>query len=57
MADKVLQGMRVAIVCATDFEQSEMTEPRRALQEAGASTVLVSLEPGAARREEGQIQG
>ncbi|HEX6513537.1 MAG TPA: type 1 glutamine amidotransferase domain-containing protein [Chloroflexota bacterium] len=46
MADKPLEGMRVAILCATDFEQSEMTEPRKALQEAGGETVLVSPKPG-----------
>ncbi len=46
MADKPLEGIRVAILCATDFEQSEMTEPRRALQEAGAETVLISPRPG-----------
>jgi len=46
MADKPLDGMRVAIVCATDFEQAEMTEPRKALKDAGAETVLVSPKPG-----------
>jgi len=46
MAEKTLQGMRVAILCATDFEQSEMTEPRKALREAGAETVLVSPKGG-----------
>jgi protease I len=46
MADKPLDGIRVAIVCATDFEQVEMTEPRRALQEAGAETVLISTQSG-----------
>lgn len=46
MADKPLEGMRVAIITATDFEQVEMTEPRKALQEAGAETVLISPKPG-----------
>lgn len=46
MADKPLDGMRVAIVCATDFEQVEMTEPRKALEEAGAETVLISPKGG-----------
>src|SRR5579862_161067 len=50
LADKPLEGLRVAILCATDFEQSEMTEPRKALQEAGAETILVSPQPG-------QVQG
>lgn len=46
MADKPLEGVRVAILCATDFEQSEMTEPRKALQEAGAEAILISPKAG-----------
>src|SRR5690242_11150522 len=42
MASKNLDGIRVAILLDTDFEQVEMTEPRQALQEAGAECVLVS---------------
>ena len=42
MAAKSLDGVRVAILLDTDFEQVEMTEPRRALEEAGAKCVLVS---------------
>jgi protease I len=42
--------MRVAILAADMFEQVEMTEPRKALQQAGAQTVLVSPS-------EGQVQG
>ena len=41
-----LQGMNVAILVADGFEQVEMTEPRRALDEAGAETVLVSPKDG-----------
>ncbi len=37
-----LDGMKIAILVADGFEQSEMTEPRRALQEAGAQTLIVS---------------
>jgi protease I len=37
-----LEGMRVAILVADMFEQVEMTEPRKALEQAGAQTVLVS---------------
>ncbi len=37
-----LEGMRVAILAADMFEQVEMTEPRKALQQAGAETVLIS---------------
>ena len=46
MADKPLDGMRVAIVCATNFEQIEMTEPRQALRDAGAETMLLSPKGG-----------
>ena len=42
MASKDLSGMRVAILLDTDFEQVEMTEPRKALEDAGARCVLIS---------------
>jgi len=42
MASKNLDGIRVAILLDTDFEQVEMTEPRKALEEAGAKCVLIS---------------
>lgn len=38
----MLEGIRVAILVAEGFEQSEMVEPRRALHEAGAQTSIVS---------------
>ena len=41
-----LNGKRVAIVAADMVEQVELLEPRRALDEAGAKTELISLEPG-----------
>jgi protease I len=50
MNDTSLQGTRVAILVADGFEQVEMTEPRHALQAAGADTKLVS--PA-----QGQVQG
>lgn len=37
-----LEGMNVAILVENMFEQVEMTEPRKALDQAGAKTVLVS---------------
>jgi len=37
-----LEGKKVAILVADGFEQSEMVEPRKALEKAGAKTVLVS---------------
>ena len=36
MSDQSLAGMRVAILATDDFEQVELTEPRKALDEAGA---------------------
>lgn len=46
MAGTQLQGMRVAILVTDDFEQSELTEPRKALQEAGAEALIVSPKSG-----------
>ncbi|MEO8289128.1 MAG: type 1 glutamine amidotransferase domain-containing protein [Chloroflexota bacterium] len=45
MANK-LEGKKVAIVVANGFEQVEMTEPKRALEEAGAQTSIISPEQG-----------
>lgn len=39
-----LNGTRVAILVANGFEQVEMTEPRKALEKAGAKTELISPE-------------
>jgi protease I len=41
-----LKGKRVAIVATDMVEQVELTEPRKALDEAGATTELISIEPG-----------
>jgi protease I len=46
MQEKKLNGMRVAILAETDFEQAELVEPKRALEQAGATTVIVSTRPG-----------
>jgi protease I len=40
--DQQLNGKKVAILVENGFEQVEMTEPRKALQEAGAQTQIVS---------------
>jgi protease I len=37
-----LKGKRIAILVADGFEQVEMTEPRKALDNAGAKTELIS---------------
>jgi protease I len=38
----MVKGKRVAILVADGFEQVELTEPRKALDEAGAQTQIVS---------------
>jgi len=45
-----INNLRVAILVAEGFEQQELTEPRKALDEAGAVTQIVS--PA-----EGEVQG
>ena len=41
-----MKGLRVAILVADGFEQQELTDPRRALDEAGAVTQIVSPAEG-----------
>lgn len=50
-AGQPLAGKTIAILATDGFEQVELEEPRRALDEAGAKTVLVSPKEG------GWIQG
>ena len=50
MQEKKLNGMRVAILVTDDFEQAELTEPKKALEQAGATTMIISPKPG-------QVQG
>src|ERR1700759_5493236 len=49
MAD-VLAGKKVAILAADMFERVELEEPRKALEDAGATTEVVSIH-------DGEIQG
>lgn len=42
MANQNLQGKKVAILATNGFEQSELLEPRKALDQAGATTKVVS---------------
>jgi protease I len=42
MANMRLDGMRIAILLGDNFEQVEMTEPRKALNTVGAQTTLIS---------------
>ena len=39
---KSLEGLKVALLVTDGFEQSELVEPRRALREAGATSMIVS---------------
>jgi protease I len=41
-----LNGKRIAILATDGYEQSELTEPRKALDQAGATTVVISLKDG-----------
>jgi protease I len=50
MAEKNLDGFRVAILATDLFEEVELTQPRKALEQAGAKTVVISPK-------EGEIQG
>jgi protease I len=43
---KLLEGKRIAILVTDGVEQSELTEPRKALEEVGAETVLFSPADG-----------
>jgi deglycase len=49
MPQDTLQGLRVAILATDGFEQVELLEPRRALDEAGAETRVVSPNEGRIR--------
>jgi len=50
MAEKTLNGKKVAILAADMFERVELEDPRKALEEAGATTEVVSIH-------DGEIQG
>lgn len=44
--DQNINGLRVAILATDGFEQSELLEPRKALEKAGADIKIVSLKSG-----------
>src|SRR3954469_4265325 len=50
MADKKLEGKKVAILAADMFERVELEQPRQALEDAGATTEVISIH-------DGEIQG
>jgi len=46
MQHQKLSGMRVAILVSDDFEQAELTEPKKALEQAGAKITIISPNAG-----------
>jgi len=54
---KDLSSKRVAIVATDGFEQSELLEPKKALEAAGATTEVISLQPGRIRGWSGKDWG
>ncbi len=46
MANENLQGLKVAILVTDGFEEPELTEPVKALKDAGAVVTIVSPKPG-----------
>ena len=49
MANSNLDGVKVAILVTDGFEQVELEEPRKALEEAGADTKVVAPKEGQVR--------
>lgn len=49
MAQQTLTGFKVAILATNGFEQSELLVPRKALDDAGASTEVVAPKAGHVR--------
>lgn len=50
MQNNTLTGKRVAILVTDDFEQAELVEPKKALEQAGATTKIIAPKSG-------QVQG
>ncbi len=46
MAEKNLNGLRVAIIATDYFEQSELEKPKQALDDAGAETRILAPKAG-----------
>jgi protease I len=46
MPERSLAGIRVAILVSTDFEQAELEKPRKAFEEAGATTKIIAPNTG-----------
>jgi protease I len=46
MSEQKLSNMQVAILASDGFEQAELEKPRKALEEAGAKTVVIAPKSG-----------
>jgi protease I len=46
MPEQRLDQMRIAVIVTQGVEQSELTEPRKVLKQAGARTTLIAPKPG-----------
>lgn len=46
MSENKLDGLRVAILATDLFEEAELVKPRKALQDAGVSTVVIAPKAG-----------
>ena len=46
MAEQTLKGKKIAIIAADMVERVELVKPRKALEQAGAKTELLSIKPG-----------
>jgi len=46
MSDQKLSQMKIAILASDGFEQAELEKPRKALDEAGAKTVVIAAKSG-----------
>jgi protease I len=55
MADQ-LKGKTIAILAADGVEQVELEQPRRAVEDAGAATALLSIEAGEIQAMNGDIE-
>ena len=56
-SENILSGKRVAIVATDGFEQSELLEPKAALEDAGATVEVISLKAGQIRGWDAQDWG
>ena len=53
---KLLDGKKIAVLATDGFEQVELTEPKKTLEEAGAEVTVLSIKPGEGGKE-GEIKG